>query len=217
MGRSYVRLDQRPTNDKGYSDWVRNLQKGQLYYGDGRSHFLEFTVDGRASGEDDLTLADPRPVDVRATVAARLEPDVTPEIQIMLEGIIPFWHLERARIGRTREVAVELVVNGVAVDKAHLVADGVPRLVQFKASIAQSSWVALRILPSGHTHPVFITLAKKPIRASRKSAQWCRACIDKVWGIKSPFMRDSERPAAAEAFDHARKTYDMIAGECEVS
>jgi len=28
-------------------------------------------------------------------------------------------------------------------------------------------------------------------------------------------MRESERAAVAEAFDHARKTYDRIMGECE--
>jgi len=26
----------------------------------------------------------------------------------------------------------------------------------------------------------------------------------------------SQRPAAREAFDHARKAYDTIAGECEI-
>jgi hypothetical protein len=40
----------------------------------------------------------------------------------------------------------------------------------------------------------------KPIRASKRSAQWCRACVDKVWKVKAPFMRESEWPAAAEAF-----------------
>ncbi len=57
----------------------------------------------------------------------------------------------------------------------------------------------------------------KPIRASRRSAQWCRACVDKLWDVKAPFMRENERAAAAEAFDHARKTYDMILAECEVA
>jgi len=127
------------------------------------------------------------------------------------------WHLERARIGTTREVPVELIVNGVVVEKTTLVADGGPRSVKFKTSIARSSWVALRILPSAHTHPVFVQVTEKPIRASRRSAEWCRACVDKVWEVKSPFMRESERPAAAEAFDHARKTYDKIISECEVA
>ena len=51
---------------------------------------------------------------------------------------------------------------------------------------------------------------------SKRSAQWLRACIDKLWEVKSPFMRESERPAAAEGFDYARKVYERIAAECEI-
>jgi len=77
--------------------------------------------------------------------------------------------------------------------------------------------VALRILPSSHTYPVFVTVAEKPIRASKRSAQWCRACVDKLWEVKAPFIRAGERAAAAAAYDHARKTYDSIIGECELA
>jgi len=66
-------------------------------------------------------------------------------------------------------------------------------------------------------YPVFVQVAGKPIRASRRSAQWCRASVDKLWQIKSPFMRDSERSAAAEAYEHGRKIYDKIVSECEVA
>jgi hypothetical protein len=60
-----------------------------------------------------------------------------------------------------------------------------------------------------------VQVGQKPIRASKRSAKWCRACVDKVWEVKSRFIRESERSAAAEAFDHARKTYETIASECE--
>lgn len=217
VGRSYVRLEQRPVDDGGYEAWIRNLQKGKLYCGDGRSHFLEFKVNGQRSGDDDLALKAPGPVTIEALVAARLEPELAP-------GIVPKplwpgwgWHLELARVDKTREVAVELVINGVAVEKTHLVADGKPKTIQFKRPLVHSSWVALRILPSSHTYPVFIEVGGKPIRASKRSAEWCRACVDKVWEVKSPFMRESERPEAAEAFDHARQTYDAIISECEVA
>jgi len=215
VGRSYVRLDQRPIGNEGYVAWIRDLIRGRLYCGDGRSHFLDFKVNGRRTGEDDLALKSPGTVHVEALVAARLEPEITPETTP--ERVEPGWgwHLEWARIGKTREVPVELIVNGFAVQKTTLLADGTPRPIRFKTPIARSSWIALRILPSAHTHPVFIQVAGKPIRASRKSAEWCRACVDKVWEVKSPFMRVSERPAAAEAFDHARKTYDQIINECE--
>jgi hypothetical protein len=217
VGRSYVRLDQRPIGNEGYEAWVRDLIRGRLYCGDGRSHFLEFKVNSHHSGEGDLTLKGPEVVHIEALVAARLEPEITPETTP--KRVVPGWgwHLEWARIGKTREVPVELIVNGFAAEKTTLLADGTPRRIRFKTSIARSSWIALRILPSAHTHPVFVQVAGKPIRASRKSAEWCRACVDKVWEVKSPFMRDSERPAAAEAFDHARKTYEQIISECEVA
>jgi hypothetical protein len=109
------------------------------------------------------------------------------------------------------------VVNGLPVAKTTLLADGTPRTIAFDAQIARSSWVALRIMPSGHTHPMYVTVAGKPIRASKKSAQWCRACIDRLWQVKSIFMRESELPAAAKAYDHAREFYDRIAAESDVA
>src|SRR5262249_30533914 len=72
------------------------------------------------------------------------------------------------------------------------------------------------IMASAHTYPIFVRVGGKPIRASRRSAQWCRACVDKLWEVKSPFMRETERAAAAQAFEHARNVYDTIIRECEV-
>jgi hypothetical protein len=217
VGRSYVRLDHRPADDSGYEAWVRGLKDGRLYCGDGRSHFLEFKVNGHRAGDKDLELSSAQTVHVEAIVAARLEPEIT--LETTPKRILPGWgwHLEWARVGTTRAVPVELVVNGIAVEKTSLLADGAPRPLKFKTPIARSSWVALRIMPSAHTHPVFVTVAGKPIRASKRSAQWCRTCIDKVWEVKSPFMREIERPAAAEAFDHARRTYDKITSESETA
>jgi hypothetical protein len=216
-GRSYVRLEQRPVGNDGYEAWVRNLQKGNLYCGDGRSHILEFKVNGRRSGDADLSLKGAGQVSIEALVAARLEANLPDDIKAIKDTILNGWHLENARIGTTRDVPVELIVNGSIVERATLFADGTPRSMKFKTPIVRSSWVALRILPSAHTHPIFVQVTGKPIRASKRSAQWCRICVDKVWEVKSPFMRESERPMAAEAFDHARKTYDKIIDECEVA
>jgi hypothetical protein len=219
MGRSYVRLDRRPVDDSGYDAWLHNLQKGRLYHGDGRSHFLEFTVNGRASGDGNVTLDAAGIVDVEATIAARLEAVPTAETEAIRSSpdlVPPSWHLERARLGNSRGVEVELVVNGIAINRTAIIADGTPRRVRFKSNIVRSSWAALRILPSAHTYPVFVEIGGKAVRASKRSAQWCRNCVDTIWTLKSPFMRESERAAAAEAFDHARKTYDDILRECEV-
>lgn len=215
VGRSYVRLEDRPVDNSGYENWVRNLQKGKLYCGDGRSHFLEFKVNDRRSGEEDLLFSSVANVSVEALVVARLEPQGPEDIEAIKNSW--GWHLERARRETTREVPVELLVNGVAVETTTLVADGEPRPIQFKTSISRSSWIALRILPSSHTHPIFTLVGGKPIRASKRSAQWCRTCVDKIWEVKSPFMRESERPAAAEAFEHARQVYDDITNQSEVA
>jgi hypothetical protein len=215
LGRSYVRMDQRPIDDAGYDAWISNLKRGRLYYGDGRSHFLEFTVNGHASGEEDVALRPAAKVTVSALIAARLDP--TPTADTRRNAAEEPWHLEHARYGDGREVPVELVMNGAPVERRMITADGVPRRVTFKIRIERSSWVSLRILPSGHTYPVFARANGKPIRASRRSAQWCRKCVDKLWEVKSPHIRDSEREAAAAAYEYARAIYDRIINEAEVA
>ena len=215
VGRSYVYLDRRPVDDTGYEAWIRGLQQRQ-YCGDGRSHILECRVNGRTLQETEFPLNESGIVTIEGMVAARLEPQPTPETEARRVNAFGY-DIEKARIGSSREVPVELVMNGLPVDVVKLQADGVPRSIELKAKITNSSWLALRILPSVHTHPVFVIVDGKPIRASKRSAEWCRTCVDKVWEVKSPFMRESERPAAAEAFDHARAAYEAIAKECEVA
>jgi hypothetical protein len=125
----------------------------------------------------------------------------------------PYWHLERARIGNSRRVPVELIVNGVAVDRQELDADGSVRQLEFDLKLERSSWVALRIFPSCHTNPVFIEVDDKPIRASRRSAQWCLDSVDICWNAKSPQIRPHERDAARAAFDVAKARYLKILEE----
>ena len=216
VGRSYVYLDRRPSGDAGYEAWIRGLQQHRQYCGDGRSHVLELKVNGRTLSDAELALNEPGVVTIEALVGARLEPEPTPETEARRANEWGY-DIEKSRIQRTREVPVELVVNGLPVDTVRLTADGVPRTITLNTKIATSSWLALRILPSVHTHPLFVLINGKPIRASKRSAQWCRACVDKVWEVKSPFMRESERPAAAEAFDHARTAYEAIIKECVIA
>jgi len=68
-------------------------------------------------------------------------------------------------------------------------------------------------LPSSHTNPVFVLVDGQPIRASRKSAEWCRAGVDQCWKMKSPAIRDSELGQAQAAYDTARAAYDAIIAE----
>jgi hypothetical protein len=160
---------------------------------------------------------EPGSVRVTASVCARLESLMDTEAERIRRTSPydkPYWHLERARIGASRRVSVELVVNGRAAQQQEIEADGSMHNLQFETHIDQSSWIALRILPSSHTNPLFVQLKGAPIRASKKSAQWCRTGVDVCWEQKSKRIRPSERAEAALAFEQARVTYDRISKEC---
>ncbi len=77
----------------------------------------------------------------------------------------------------------------------------------------KSSWLAVRILPSSHTNPVFVSVGGKPIRASRESARWCLAAVDQCWSQKRPQIRESEREEARQAYEHARTVYRRLLEE----
>ena len=76
----------------------------------------------------------------------------------------PYWDLERARIGVTRTVPVEVIVNGERAAVQNLVADGKVRTLTFDLKLDRSSWVALRVLPSA---PTIVTAGcTMPLQAS---------------------------------------------------
>ncbi|MEO8353091.1 MAG: hypothetical protein ABI680_15275, partial [Chthoniobacteraceae bacterium] len=127
----------------------------------------------------------------------------------------PYWHLERARLGDSREVTVEAVVNGRAVAAQKMVADGSIRDLQFDLPIEQSSWVALRIFPSSHTNPVFIEVDGQPIRPSRRSIDWCLRSVDQCWSQKERFIAPAEMEEARAAYDHARQIFRQRLAEAK--
>jgi len=81
--------------------------------------------------------------------------------------------------------------------------------------VDRSSWIAVRILPSSHTNPIFAIVGGKPIRASRRSAEWCLIAVNQWWTQKSPQIRASERGDARKAYDHAREVYRQRMAEAE--
>src|SRR5262249_11089483 len=125
----------------------------------------------------------------------------------------PYWDLERARIGGTRTVPVQVVVNGVAVAQKAVPADGTEEEGTVEGPIEQSSWGGLRGLPPSHTNPVFVLVGDKPVRASKRSAEWCLKAIDKCWEQKVRGIREKERPEAQKAYDRAREEYKKILAE----
>jgi hypothetical protein len=119
----------------------------------------------------------------------------------------PYWHVERARVGTTRRVPVELIVNGEVAARQEIDADGRLRPIKFRQRVDRSSWIALRILPSSHTNPVWTLVGGKPVRASRRSAEWCLKAVDQCWRQKVGLIRPSELAQAAQAYEYARQAY----------
>jgi hypothetical protein len=215
LGRSYVKLENKLT----YADWCEGVRRGHNYVSDGRSHLLDFKVNDVAMGENgsELRLAQPGLARATARVAAWLNETPNPEMQRRPYQQQPYWDIERARIGQTREVPVELIVNGYPVARQVILADGQLREVSFETRIEKSSWVALRILPSSHSNPIFVLVGDQPIRASLKSAEWCLQGVDKCWTEKQRFIKADELADAKTAYDHARTTYRRLVAECQAS
>src|SRR5690606_9053480 len=118
--------------------------------------------------------------------------------------------------GSSRTVPVEVLVNGQPVAKRTLVADGEVRDFAIDVDIARSSWVALRILPSSHTNPIFVVVDGQPIRGSRRSVEWCLQGVDQCWSQKERVISLDEMEDAKLAYEHARQTYRRILAESPV-
>ncbi len=221
LGRIYVKLPADKPVD--YDEWVQGLKDGRSYCGDGLSHLFDFAVNGFEAGTtgaakkaSQLDLKAPGKVHVTCDAAALLAGKPTPQTEAIRAKRLddkPYWHLERSRIADTRTVPVELIVNGIAVATKTIPADGSIQKLEFDVDLKHSSWVALRILPSCHTNPVFVEIAGKPIHASRSSAEWCAKAVDVCWNAKQRAIRETERAAAKEAYDKAREIYTKIAAD----
>ena len=98
--------------------------------------------------------------------------------------------------------------------------------------------MAARILPSSHTNPIFVVVGSKPIRAFRRSVEWCLESVEQCWRNKERFISEKEMEGAKESdpppppprltcclltadgvcrdYEHARKVYRERLKECEV-
>ena len=221
LGRVYVKLD--PDEPLNFDEWALGVRDGRSYCGDGLSHVYDFKVNDVAVGEpgsggkiSELDLDKAGTVNVSFNVAALLEEkpnEQTERIRSRRLDEKPYWHIERSRIGDTRTVPVEVIVNGYPAAKKEITADGSLQSLSFDVDIDHSSWVAVRVLPSVHTNPVFVEVGGKPIRASRRSADWCRKAVDVCWNSKKGQIRDAEQAAAKQAYDEASAIYDKIISE----
>jgi hypothetical protein len=213
LARSYFRTN----GPLSYESFTEAIKKGGAYVSEGHAHLMDFTVNGQTPGAGDsqLSLAKPQMLTISATAAAYL-----PEQQDEAGASIaqrnpieqPYWHIERSRIDKSRQVRVELIVNGFPVDTTEIIADGHSQPLQFSYPMRRSGWVALRVYPSAHTNPVFVQVSGQPIR-ERKSIEWCRKSVDQCWKMKEKNIRPAEKAAAQAAYDKARVVYDKLLTE----
>ena len=213
LGRTYAAVDRALT----YQDWLASMRNGRSYVSDGRSHLIDFAVQGARVGVNgsELKIGGAGAVNVTVRAAAYLDPIPNDEIRKRPPDQKPYWDIERARAGNSREVTVEIVVNGKVAGSKSVVADGQPRDLAFDVAIDRSSWIAARILPSSHTNPIFVIVGDKPIRASRRSAEWCLNAVNQCWTQKAAAIRPAEREAARAAYDHAREVYRRLIAETQ--
>jgi hypothetical protein len=210
-GRSYVHLPKTLT----YDAWCDGVRDGRSYVSDGFGHLMNFTANGLEAGTagSELTLNRAGPVRVTARAACLL-PDEAPTA-IPNPDQPPFWTPEHARIAGSRDVTVEAIVNGRPAARRRIAADGTLNDVSFEIPIERSSWIALRILGSAHTNPIFVHVGGRPIRASWRSADWCLKAVDQCWSQKSLRIARVARDAAQRAYEHARVRYRQILSESE--
>ena len=210
IGRNYAKVDGKLT----YASWIESLRAGRSYVSDGKSHLMDFKVNGSAVGSE-IKIGRGENAHIEVNVAARLDP--LPDESIRKLSLLqkPYWDIERTRVEATRDVPVELVINGIARERKLVYADGQMRPVTFDTPIEKSSWIAVRILPSSHTNPIFAIVDGKPIRASRQSAEWCLAAVSQCWSQKSIAISASEKEAARKAYDHAREVYQQLIAESQ--
>lgn len=210
MARSYFK----PEGNLSYDSYIDAIKRGRSYISEGNAHIINFSVNGLEAGTNDsrLILKGQESVKITAKVVANLPEHQDESGAAIAQKALteqPYWNIERARIGITRKVLVELIVNGESVDTSEITADGKWKDVSFNYLVNRSSWVALRIYTGSHTNPVFILVDGKPIH-ERRSAEWCRKAVDQCWKMKQGNIRSQERPAAEAAYDKARKIYDKI-------
>lgn len=203
LSRSYFSCDDPVTYDR----YLAALKSGRSYVSDGLFHFLHFDANGQTTGngESQITMDKAKTISVSATVAGYL-PEVNSTDPMKKTDQLPFWNLERARSEKSRNVMVELIVNGRVADSTVVRADGDAEKIHFNYKPVGSCWLALRVRNSAHTNPIFVVIGNKPV-LEKKSAEWCVRALDQCWKMKEPAIRPAEKAAAKTAYNEARAVY----------
>lgn len=190
---TYVNVGEKPLT---YRNWIEGIKEGKTVVSrNGHHEFLQMKINNRYEPGDEIKLKK------NGTVS-----------------IVVKWTADRQLTGR-----IELVKNGkVIFGKPESSKPGEPLELTADADISESSWVcARRMDDKGHeTHsaPVYITVDKKPVRASAGDAQFFISWIDNLLKKTSPgeewnryFTQDMD--AVHKRYRKAREIYSQILAE----
>ncbi len=221
QGRVYVQLGQ--SKRWTYQQWCRALGAGQSYVSDGYAHALDFRVNQKAPGTEDVQLLEPGSVLIEAVVSfAPATPEgvaygtVAPEAN-RLTGDTRLLHAPRSmEYVKGGERELEIIVNGEVITSRRVPADGKQHKLRFEIPVSQSSWVAMRQFPQLHTNPVNVLVGDRPIRASRQSVQWCIEATRLLWTNRNSYISDTEKETARQAYDQALAIYEQILAETKI-
>lgn len=219
QGRVYVHLG--PVKQINFGAWCNGLAKGRSYVSDGFAHALAFKVNDIAPGYEDVQLAAPGKVRIRAKIAFAPELPravaygtmVPPDGKRFVGDTVTLHGPRSEDVIPGGQRLVEIVVNGKPVANKKVPADGQAHDWDLEIDIQQSSWVALRHFPQLHTNPVNVLVGGKPIRPSRASALWCIETIEQLWRARGNKIAEAERGAARITFDEAIEKFRRIAEE----
>lgn len=191
---TYVKVKE-PLN---YRKWIEGIRDGRTVVSrNAHNEFIEMKIDGAYGPGDEVKFSN------KGTVTIEVK-----------------WTAVKEFKGR-----IELVSNGeVIATQSGIAAPGVPLLLKATREIKKSSWIcARRMNENGHmTHsaPFYITVDKKPVRASTEDARFFITWIDNLLiktapgGAWSRYFTD-DYDTVEKRYRKARDVYSKILTEAQ--
>lgn len=177
-----------------YSKWIEGIRKGRTVVSrNGHNEFIDLKINGKFGPGDEIQLKN--------------KGNVSIEVK---------WTAAKKLAGR-----IELISNcKVVASKKGTARPGVPLVLRTKQPINQSRWFCARRMNTAehesHTAAAYITVNKKPVRASTGDAQFFVAWIDNILKNIAPsgkwnryFTHDLE--TVQQRYVKARDIYKQIA------
>ena len=179
-----------------YQNWIEGIKKGRTVVSrNGHDEFLSLKVNEKYSPGDEIQLKNKNKVAVKVT-----------------------WTATKELTGR-----IELVSNGkVIAAMPGSAKPSEPLVFDTTVDISQSSWLCARRMDEHghetHTAPVYITINKKPVRASSEDARFFIEWIDNILeNIKTGGKWNKYFPndiaTVTERYKKARAVYEQILKE----